>query len=485
MSGTVANYEPDPSAAAPTRAGGGLREMVIRGGIALFVRQMLSMALTLVSILVITCMIGPGAYGRFAAALGIYQFFDNLAMAGIPAYLIRQPDAVSRRQYDVAASLLLMIGLALSAGLWLSAGVIASWINIGGVDKILEILAFVIPVHHLLGVAPVAFLERALDYRRVAVIELVSLFANLVVAAPLAMAGYGSWSLVYGLIAQLGTYDAMALVAARYAPRLAWDKAISRDILSYGLGVALGQWVLQLRLLVLPLIAGPFLGAAAVGQIAMAIRFAEGLSFMRGIASRLSLPALARVQSQPAKLVAAITEGLQLQMLAVAPVLLAFVWSAGWLVPLIFGERWLPSLAIYPFIALSRLTTGLFGIHLSALYVLGRNYNAAVHAVINSMLFMLGAFIFISWNGPAGYGWAELVACASFVAMHRFTRNAVGCPSYGVSTIWWVGTAIGLFSRQLGSWAIAMPFLALLWPTSLRRLKAIASEVLVVSVRSK
>ena len=84
-----------------------------------------------------------------------------------------------------------------------------------------------------------------------------------------------------------------------------------------------------------------------------------------------------------------------------------------------------------------------------------------------------------------GYGWAELVAFASFVVIHRFICNAVGRPSYGVSAVWLTGAAIGLFSRQLGSWAIGMPFLALLWPASLRRLRAIASEVLAVSSRSK
>jgi PST family polysaccharide transporter len=253
-----------------------------------------------------------------------------------------------------------------------------------------------------LGLVPFAFLERTLDYRRIAAIELVSLFASLVVAGPLAMAGYGSWSLVYGLIAQVGTYDAVAFVAARYVPRLVWDQGVSRDMLCYAFGMALGQWASQLRTLVAPLIAGHFLGAAAVGQIAMAIRFAEGFSFMGAITFRLAMPILARVQSQPAKLVAAISEGLQLQMLAVAPVLLAFVWNAGWLVPMIFGKRWLPSLNIYPFIALSRLTTGLFGMHLAVLYVLGRNLDAAVYVVINTMLFISGALILIPLIGPGG-----------------------------------------------------------------------------------
>jgi PST family polysaccharide transporter len=37
--------------------------------------------------------------------------------------------------------------------------------------------------------------------------------------------------------------------------------------------------------------------------------------------------------------------------------------------------------------------------------------------------------------------------------------------------MWWAAVAIGLFWRQLGLWAIAVPIVALLCPPSLRQLK--------------
>jgi O-antigen/teichoic acid export membrane protein len=225
-----------------------------------------------------------------------------------------------------------MVGLVSVAGIELAAETVASWVGAPGVGRLLEALALTLPVQFLSRVAG-ARLERTLDFRRIATIELASQLAFLAVTVPLAFAGYGSWSLVFGWMTQTGFYFVLAHLTARCVPRFAWDKAVARQILSYGLALYVANWIWQLRLLANPFIVGHFLGAAAVGQIAMAIRLAEGLSFMRLITWRLSIAALARIQADPAKLATAITEGMQLQMLAIAPILLAFSWAGGWLVP--------------------------------------------------------------------------------------------------------------------------------------------------------
>ncbi len=473
----VTNYERVRGIAVPREIEGGLRSLVLRGGGFLFVRQVISIALTLIGVLVITRIIGPAPYGAYAAAIGIYQYLESLGEAGISVYLIRQPDNVPEREYYVASFLLLITGLFFAAVLELLAGMVASWINVPGVERLLGALAFALPVQLLARVAG-ARLERTLDYRRIATIELVTQLASLMVAVPLAFTGYGAWALVFGWMTQGGLYFVLVHLAIRCVPRFAWDKVIARQILSYALSLSLAQWVWQLRLLVNPLIVGPFLGAAGVGQIAMAIRFAESLSFMKGLTWRLSVATLARIQAEPAKLVAAITEGMQLQMLAIAPILLAFAWTGGWLLPAILGSRWLPSLAVYPFVALATITNAQFTMHASVLYVLRRNYEVAVFSVVGVALFMAGAAISIPLTGLSGYGWAEMAALPSYLFFHRFICRAVGRPAYRISAIWWIGTALGLFSHQLGSWTIAMPFIALLWPASLRRLRTIATEVL-------
>src|SRR5271169_4592102 len=73
----------------PAQIDGSLRKLILRGGGILYVRQVISIALNLLGILVITRVIGPEGYGAYAAASGIYLFVESLGEAGIEVYLIR------------------------------------------------------------------------------------------------------------------------------------------------------------------------------------------------------------------------------------------------------------------------------------------------------------------------------------------------------------------------------------------------------------
>src|SRR5471032_2970522 len=103
----------------------GLRVKIFAGGALLIGRQLISMALSIVGLLVITRIIGPAAYGPYVAALGICQYAQNLGQAGIGVYLVRAADLPGERTYDVATTLLLISAVGLTAVLEASLGLIA------------------------------------------------------------------------------------------------------------------------------------------------------------------------------------------------------------------------------------------------------------------------------------------------------------------------------------------------------------------------
>ena len=74
---------------------GGLRHQILRGGAFLIGREMLSICLSLLGVLIITRIIGPSAYGSYAAALGVSQYVVSLCQGGIGIYLVR---AAARRR---------------------------------------------------------------------------------------------------------------------------------------------------------------------------------------------------------------------------------------------------------------------------------------------------------------------------------------------------------------------------------------------------
>ncbi|MEA2776078.1 MAG: hypothetical protein QOF90_1484 [Acetobacteraceae bacterium] len=462
---------PVTAAAAMEPSRQGLRAKVFHGGALLMGRQLISMGLSLVGLLVITRIIGPAAYGPYVAALGICQYAQNLGQAGIGVYLVRASGHVSERTHDVATTLLVISAVGLTTLLEASLGLIGQWIPMPGLVPLLAVLLLSV-VFQTIAVGASARLERALDFRRVAMIETAGQLLYYAAALPLVFMGLGVWSLVAGWCAQQIFQCVAFHIAARHRPRLAWDTAIIRSMLSYTFGYAASDWLWQLRNLINPLIVGHFLPAEAVGQVGLAIRMLELLSFTKTVAYRLSVAVLAKVQHERAKLIEAATDGMRLQTLALGPVLIGFSWFGGLLLSMVFGKRWEPVMLVYPYLALSYLTNAQFNIHSSILYVLHRNWAVSWFHIVHVVLFAAAAWVFVGRFGIVGYGYAEGVALLSYPVIHYSVRMVVGSPDYAISALWWAGIAIGLFWRELGSWAIAAPVIALLCPPSLRQLKS-------------
>ncbi len=451
-------------------SGQGLRSKIFEGGALLMGRQVISMGLSLIGLLVITRIIGPTAYGPYVAALGICQYAQNLGQAGIGVYLVRVAGDVTERTFDVATTLLLISAVGLMVILEASLGLIGAWIPMAGLRPLLAVLLISV-VFQTISVGASARLERALDFRSVAMIEMVGQLLYYAAALPLVFLGFGVWSLVTGWCLQQLFMCVAFHLAARYWPKLAWDRAIVRAMLNYTLGYAASDWLWQLRGLINPLVVGHFLPAEAVGQVGLAIRLLELLSFTKTIAYRLSVAVLSKVQHEPAKLVEAATDGMRLQTLALGPVLVGFSWFGGILLGLVFGKRWEPVMQVYPYLALSYLTNAQFNIHSSILYVLHRNWAVSWFHIVHIVLFAAAAWFAVERWGIVGYGYGEMVALLSYPVIHRSVRQAVGSPNYDISALWWAGIAIGLFWRDLGLWDLAVPVIALLCPPSVRQLK--------------
>lgn len=76
-----------------------------------------------------------------------------------------------------------------------------------------------------------------------------------------------------------------------------------------------------------------------MGYVALAIRIVEQLGFVKDVAWRLSIPALARMQQDLMRTVRAITEGITLQTMAAGVSLVGFSLVAPWIIPVVFGSR--------------------------------------------------------------------------------------------------------------------------------------------------
>jgi O-antigen/teichoic acid export membrane protein len=275
-----------------------------------------------------------------------------------------------------------------------------------------------IPLAGLAGPAT-ARLERDLNFRAVASIELGGQLLALFVSATLAWFRLGVWAPVTGLLVWQAWAAGAAMKAAALWPRPAIDRAQAKAMLSFGLGYSASLRVWQLRSLVNPLLVGRSFGAEGVAFVGLAIRIGEGLGFIRAAATRLAIATLSRAREKSDELKPVLQRGLTLQILALGPLLCVFALAAPFIIPRVLGARWMPAMQIYPFIAAGVLVNALYNLQASALFVVGRQWIVLRGYIAQVSLLAIGTLILLPYVGLRGYGWAELFACAAYGILHR------------------------------------------------------------------
>jgi len=457
----------------------GLRAAAMRGGTYLVGRQAASLVIHLSGVLLLTRLIGPTSYGMYATAFGIYTFLYTVGQCGVNVYLIRREEPLTADAHRLAFTLLLVIGTTLGAAATLTTPLIERWTRIDGLGPIARVLFWALPVQ-LLTLVPSAVLERALDYRRVAQCEVIGQAACYLVALPLAWRGLGAWAPVAGYWTQQLVVLTLLVTAGRYRPALYWNRALAREILTYGWTFSSVTWIWQLRELVNSLIVSRFAGADAVAYVALTARFVDALSFVKAAAWRLSIAVLPKLRLDTARLLSAVSEGMRLQVLVLGPIFVAFGLFAPIVTRSLFGERWVVVSQLFPFVALGVLTGAVFNLYTSTLCLVNRMGHVAIFHVVHLILFFGGALLLVPRIGVLGYGWSELIALPGYAVIYAYMSRDVGTPRLGITAVWWLGSAIALFWPRLGWWAALGPIIALAWPGTVAEFRRYAASLVAL-----
>jgi O-antigen/teichoic acid export membrane protein len=453
-----------------------LRSQVLRGSLYLVMREGLGMVLSIAAMLLITRSIGPEQYGIFAAAYGLAVFLQNFGHLGVGIYLVRQEADHNVKLFHQAFTLFLVLGTALITIVGLAAPAIEDWSRLKGMAPILQtLLIFSMPA--LLSQVPMAKLERDLQFKQVAWVELLGQLLYFLIALPLAIHHWGAWAPAIGWCVQQVQNLLLLSFCARYRPKLTWDGKIIKDMLGYSLGISASSWVWYLQSLIAPLVVGRFAGDAAVGYVALATRLVEVLGFAKNATYRISISALAKVQNDRDRLRRAVTEGMGLQILALGPLLVGASWIGPTVLPFVFGPEWTPVMTVYPFIALCYLSNALFNLHSSVLYVLKKPWQVtAFHAAYVSV-FAGFALLLVPQFKQIGYGMADAIAILTYGIIHLYLSRSIGSPDYRMALVWWAGFSLALFQATLGWWVAIGLFGVLIIPQTRQRVMGYITTV--------
>lgn len=405
-----------------------IKNKVLRGGIFLTLRQLLSSGLSLVSVLVIARTLGPEKYGLVASSLGIFYFLAWTGQMGLNMYIVRQPD-LDNREAEQLLAFYSTAGLVFCVGVWAIAPLFGQWT---GVSEVSNILRWLVPAIwlHMLGGVSFGMLTRELAFDRVSLIESLSQIVNYLLSVPLVLIYKSYWGPIAGTLLQF--VIAAGLAFALYPVRLTlrWKWSSLKKMMAYGITYFMATWVQSLRVLTIPMVVTPLAGIEAAGIVGITVRMLEQLSLLRNVIRSMSISVMAKLMDNSAAVQRALNRGMSYMSLLMISVCATFACLSPWAIPLLFGAEWVESTRIFPPIAFAASVVAIFDLHLATLHAIGKNTAVTLQNLAYMGLLWLSCWLLIPPLGLWGYAIAEVVALPTFYVSHRAFSTLYGPPNY-------------------------------------------------------
>lgn len=328
--------ESDPDRAAVTAPG--LRFRTARGALVNAAFMLLLELLRFFRRFVIAGLIAVSEYGLFGILAAIAGNLFRLREIGINDKFIQQTAPDQELAFQRALTLELIVAGLFSVAIAGLAPVMAAGFGERELLWLTLALASVPP-----GVAlqaPYWIFYRRMDFVRQRLMQAVDPVVAFAVSIALAIADFGVWSLVLGLIAGVWTGAAVALAQSPYRLRLRFDRETARSYFSFSwpvaLAVASGVVVAQATTIV----GFATVGVAGVGIMALANSLIQYATRADDIITGTMYPALCAIQDRQRVLLETFVKSNRLLMSWALPIGAVLVLFGPEMVTGLLGDRW-------------------------------------------------------------------------------------------------------------------------------------------------
>lgn len=314
----------------------------------------LSQVLLVITTMVMARLLTPAETGLYVIASSIMMLADNLRTFGVGIYVVQTPQLLPTTLRS-AFTVTMLLSLSLMCVLMLSASAVASFFGAGEIESLLRLAALAFLVVPF-ATPIVALLQRELNFRTLAFLNVLAAVTNSAVTIGLAVSGMGPESYVWGFLA---SSVVLAVAAICIRPQLGIFRPClteARAVLSFG-AVSSAVTVVNMAYEMLPrIVLGKLLSMDAVGLYARAVTVCQLPD--RTIVSALQpvvLPVLAAQARDGGDLRASYLHGHVLMSAIQWPMLIMLALLAEPVVLVLLGPQWIEAAPLVRMIAIGMM----------------------------------------------------------------------------------------------------------------------------------
>lgn len=361
-----------------------LGRSAVRSGLINMGSQVVSVALGLVSTIVLARLLTPAAYGTIGMVATVIAFASLFKDLGLSTATIQRKD-LTIEQVSVMFWVNVAAGLALTLVLAAASPLVAWFYNRPELVWVTVALASNVLVASL-GAQHSALLTRRMRFRELAIARLSGSVATLVVAVASALAGWEHWALVAGTLAGSAVQVLLLWGFSSFRPTFILRGTGTRGMIRYGLNLTGFDLVNYFSRNLDNILIGRVLGSVSLGYYTRAYSLLLfPISNIRGPLTAVAMPALSQLQSDPSRFCAYYRRLVAILGLATMPLSAFCFVAAEPIVEVLLGPQWLPAAGIARWLAFASFlqpVAGVFGSVLIALGLANRHLRCGLAAAI-------------------------------------------------------------------------------------------------------
>lgn len=301
--------------------------------------QFSGQAVSWLSTIIVVRFLTPADYGLFSMLEAPLELMFLFGILGLDVALVRARK-IDTQALREAFGLLLMVGLTFFCVLFFGAPFISDYFKQSALEPLARAMAFIFLLLPFRAI-PNALLDRDLQFKSRAKLELVSRVFAAATTLTMAALGAGFWALAVGLLVDRALYAVLVMVRHPWivAPRFGFTAV--RPLLAFGGMATAASATILVTSKGVSMISAPVMGATEFGIYVLATQFALlPLAKTMPILNPILVPAFARFRDMPNKAAQHLEEAIRIAAIILVPIMIGLSTLSDQFVSVVFGQNW-------------------------------------------------------------------------------------------------------------------------------------------------
>jgi len=373
-----------------------------------FLNKFVTQGLQFVFSIILARLLSPADFGMFA----MIAVFSNLGLLfsdfGFGHALIYKKHS-SKIEFDSVFVINLLIGLLLTLLFFLIAQFIANFYDeprLNNLSKAISILFFI----QSFGLVSIIEIKKKIDFKRLAVIDSVSLLFSSIIAITFAIYGFGIWSLVIRSILNITIRTVIVFFFSSYQPKFNFNIKVIKNLWKYSISVSangfLTYWMRNLDNLMI----GKLIGQQSLGFYNMAYQIMLlPMNNISNVVKDVLFPSFSSIKNDINVIRPVYLKIIQTIALFTFPMLAGLACLSDSFVIIILGEKWAPMIPILSLLALVAIPQSIFTVNGTIFLNTGRPDIPLKINTISLPFYAIGFYLGLKIDGIIGLVYAYII----------------------------------------------------------------------------